>query len=734
MSHTGTEQTEVRLVIDGQSITVPIGTTIFDAARTHGIPIPVLCHQQDITPVGVCRMCVVDTHERAYAAACIRKVEPNARKAKPEDPDLVVETNSENVRAARKTLLELMMADHPTPCVRQQQKKDCELEGLAAEYGATTSPYPHRELTRGRDTTSPIILVDHAACILCDRCVRACAELRDNFVIARQGKGYNAGIAFDLGKPMGSSSCVSCGECMYSCPTGALTNTVSVKHEFKTGTPCETADLMALDVFQHVSGNFLDFNKGAVVKRHFKKGEFFFREGEGSSTAFYILEGLVDMYISTQQAHVHTEEQRGTFSSRMRSKLVNRHQHRRQGEDMGRTHVVVDGGLELPCDQPEGQRGPGALFGEMSCMNAHPHSTTARAATDCVVLEMRRNIVDMLRRNKTFRENLDELYLTHTLELHLRKSPVFSSLTREFIQALRSKVRLVRIAPGEIIFKQGDLADAFYLVRRGFVKVTESCAGGDLVLAYLPAGSHFGEPALLGDGKHMATCSALDNVDHVDLVRIAGEDFKEMIRLFPQVHAELQKVHDEHMRENQKRMANISDVPLAEFLHQGLVEAQSLLVLNLDNCTRCDQCVKACADAHDGVTRLVRDGLRVDNFLIATSCRHCRDPLCMVCPVGAIHRQVTLDVTIDDTCIGCGECAQNCPYGNINLHEFEVTLHGEELAALGAGQAHAKKATVRKATSCNLCNELKEPSCVYACPHDAAHRVTGEEFRDMLKK
>src|SRR5207247_9246450 len=114
-------------------------------------------------------------------------------------------------------------------------------------------------------------------------------------------------------------------------------------------------------------------------------------------------------------------------------------------------------------------------------------------------------------------------------------------------------------------------------------------------------------------------------------------------------------------------------VELNDFLSQGLMEAQSLLVLDLEKCTRCDQCVRACADAHDGVTRLVREGLRFDKYLIATSCRQCRDPLCMVgCPVGSIRRRNSLEVIMEDWCIGCGLCARNCPYGNINLHPFEV--------------------------------------------------------------
>ncbi|MGA8877011.1 MAG: 4Fe-4S dicluster domain-containing protein, partial [Candidatus Korobacteraceae bacterium] len=173
----------------------------------------------------------------------------------------------------------------------------------------------------------------------------------------------------------------------------------------------------------------------------------------------------------------------------------------------------------------------------------------------------------------------------------------------------------------------------------------------------------------------------------------------------------------------------LESVPVDQFLAQGLVEAQSLLILDLDRCTRCDQCVRACADAHDGVSRLIREGLRFDKYLVATSCRQCRDPLCMVgCPVGSIRRRNSLEVIIEDWCIGCGQCANNCPYGNINMHPFSA--HVDDPAHPGR-----KIAGVRvKATSCDLCLDHEEPSCVYACPHDAAHRVNPPEFFAGLLK
>jgi Fe-S-cluster-containing hydrogenase component 2 len=200
-----------------------------------------------------------------------------------------------------------------------------------------------------------------------------------------------------------------------------------------------------------------------------------------------------------------------------------------------------------------------------------------------------------------------------------------------------------------------------------------------------------------------------------------------MMERFPEVRKGLVDVGRQRIKENRSRVTAVQNVPVDSFLAQGLMEAQSLLILDLERCTRCDQCVKACAEAHDGVSRLIRDGLRWDKYLVATSCRHCKDPLCMVgCPVGSIRRRNSLEIVIEDWCIGCGLCANNCPYGNINMHPFEASVDDPANPGRKIAEVHTK------ATACNLCPDQEEPSCVYACPHDAAHRVNPREFFSRL--
>ncbi len=204
------------LTIDGRTVSVPPGTTIWEAARLLGIDIPVLCHEPRMEPVGVCRLCVVDVGERTLAASCVRLCEDGMN----------VVSQSAEIEHHRRMLTLLLLSEQPESSAREATTGDDALYALARRQGIDEIPFPDgaRGHPRGRDDSSPVIAVDHQACILCDRCIRGCNELQHNHVITRSGKGYRARIAFDLDVPMGSSSCVACGECAAVCPTGALTH------------------------------------------------------------------------------------------------------------------------------------------------------------------------------------------------------------------------------------------------------------------------------------------------------------------------------------------------------------------------------------------------------------------------------------------------------------------------------------------------------------------------------
>lgn len=477
-------------------------------------------------------------------------------------------------------------------------------------------------------------------------------------------------------------------------------------------------ELLRHPIFSGVSSALLEKNFGAVVRRSFKKGEIICREGEEGNTAFFILKGKVEVFINTTVSQVKTEPEKKSWFKKMKSRLL-----RSPGTTASNHEFIpIDASVDLSLDNPIAQIGPGDLFGEMTCLNFYPRSATVRAVEDCEVLEMLRNILQMLQKNKDFKASLDATYKKRTLDHHLRSVPMFRSLSSEFLEHVRSRVELVQFQPGDVICRQGEIADAFYLIRIGYVKVSQTHSGGEMVLAYISRGQYFGEIGLLGEGERTATCTA---IDHVETVRIMKEDFDLMMQQFPNIRSQLEQVAQERLHANREHSLQLKSVFLNDFIGQSLMSAHNLLVLDLEKCTRCDDCVRACASAHDGVTRLIREGVRYDKYLIATSCRQCRDPLCMVgCPVGSIRRQDSLDIAIKDWCIGCGLCAKQCPYDNINLHEFTVLKKDAHTGKL-------EEVVAKKATVCDFCGQHAEPACVYACPHDAAHRVEPQKFFEL---
>jgi len=244
---------------------------------------------------------------------------------------------------------------------------------------------------------------------------------------------------------------------------------------------------------------------------------------------------------------------------------------------------------------------------------------------------------------------------------------------------------------------QGDPAGSSISVRIGFVKISENYPGGEMVLAYLSRRRllrrNRGSSAAAFE---RATCTALD---HVELVRISGNDFRDMVARFPSVRTGLEAVAAERRAANQQRMQMVSrpphrSIPLArtdgsaEPADSGFAELHAL---------RCHASMPAPMrmTASRGSSAMA---LRFDQYLVATSCRQCRDPLAwLAAPSARFAGRNSLEVIIEDWCIGCGLCAQNCPYGNINLHPFEVMVDDPE-------RPGRKKAAIKqKATSCDLC-------------------------------
>jgi len=203
------ERRMIEITIDGQPVSVPEGSTILEAARKLGIDTPTLCFLESLTPVNVCRVCVVEMEgSRTLVPACSRKVEPK----------MAIKTDSERVRLSRRMVLEFLAASVDVSTAPQ-------FAGYMERYGAK----PER-FGRNADTVEQPIKIDndlyvrdYSKCILCYKCVEACGvDAQNTFAIAVSGRGFSASIATEFQVPLPESACVYCGNCIGVCPTGAL--------------------------------------------------------------------------------------------------------------------------------------------------------------------------------------------------------------------------------------------------------------------------------------------------------------------------------------------------------------------------------------------------------------------------------------------------------------------------------------------------------------------------------
>ena len=205
---------EVTIQIDGKEVTVPVGTTIFHAARKVGIRIPTLCYHEDLCVAGVCRICVVEIEGQKHLdAAC----------AYPIMSPISVHTHTRKVRMARRHILDLLLSEHYGECYACFRNNNCELQGLAREYGVDFFRFGHPEERRYEvDHSSHSVVRDMDKCILCRRCVRTCIDLQEVGVLEVDNRSSASKVITFEDKPLADVVCINCGQCINRCPTGAL--------------------------------------------------------------------------------------------------------------------------------------------------------------------------------------------------------------------------------------------------------------------------------------------------------------------------------------------------------------------------------------------------------------------------------------------------------------------------------------------------------------------------------
>jgi len=511
----------------------------------------------------------------------------------------------------------------------------------------------------------------------------------------------------------------------------------------RSGRVVPVEELLSDPVLAGIPPKFLLWQQGLVVRRRFRKGQVLFEQGEPGHTAFIIRSG------------------------RLRAKTM--------PYGSGGPRDIRGGPLRRLLTRPLVDvclTSENLIVGEMACLSGSPRTATLRGASSGEVWELRRNVLDRLMRLPSHKLRLEKEYRERSLRQVLSRADVFRDIDgnqfQKIAEFLQQRISFMQFVPGQPLFHQGDAADALYIVRLGHVKAGTRRYAGETKVIWRGPGSIIGEIALLGlkpsdagssvekldrrmqeamqqpganlgaaipAGRRTATCTALD---HVETARLGRLDFLALMRDFPIVRRRM--IHDALNRLLSDRERNPI---IKEYIDQGLYEGQSLLVMDLERCTRCDECVKACVEQHGSashglpITRLLRDGLHFANLMVATACRSCTDAYCMIgCPVDSIHRGWHGQIVIEDHCIGCGLCASNCPYGNIFMAPNE---RGKAVTITAPETGRPRKVAPLKASTCDLCDSVGHltepyPRCVAACPHDAAHRMTGSELLRLVTR
>ncbi len=403
----------------------------------------------------------------------------------------------------------------------------------------------------------------------------------------------------------------------------------------------------------------------------------------------------------------------------------------------------------------------GEFFGEFSALGRTPRTATVICDRPTEIVEIRwQGLRDLRSRSPALKEHIDSVYRERNLEHHFRVTPIFQHMTdlqlkqvaeqttfetygnfdwHTKFKNLADKNTSERIEDEPIIANEGEYPNGMILVRSGFARLSQRLGEGHRTLSFLQRGQTFGFDELLHNhrsAEQIPLQFSLRAIGYVDLLFIPTVAVEEII--FPTIPADaLPALHDRASRPTESFSSKDEgdrlnlDPEMVEFLvGERFINGTATMVIDLDRCTRCDDCVRACAATHDNNPRFIRHGKQFGPYMVANACMHCADPVCMIgCPTGAIHRNAFHGNVIinDDICIGCATCANSCPYDNIRMVETR-----DKNGNVFLDQDSHKP--IMKATKCDLCSDQPGgPACQRACPHSALTRIGLQDLTPLAE-
>lgn len=497
--------------------------------------------------------------------------------------------------------------------------------------------------------------------------------------------------------------------------------------------------------------------------RDFLPGEIIVRGGDYGHSAFIILAGAVRVFVNEPDDQLLGRRQQvrasvwGSFKHWVRRPFFAEQSTSPRGAGgTGAEARIFLQDIPGVLDPDRTVRlGTGELFGEIAALGRTPRTATVVADGPARLLEIRwQGLRELRNYAPEWKQEIDHRYRQRSLLRHLQETSLFFNLDRPTLEKVADATRFETVGEFDwysaynraddrerrehetLIARQGDFPSGLLLVRSGFARVGSDYNHGERTDSYLGKGQSFGLPEILAGWRTqrpVAFAQSLRALGYTDLLFIPTPVLEQYVlpQLTPDQLATLARKAAEESGTRSAEPVDPDEQNLLEFIVAGRFNnGRATMLIDLDRCTRCDDCVRACAATHDNNPRFIRHGPESTGVMVASACMHCIDPVCMIgCPTGAIQRSSAQgEVVINpDTCIGCGVCAQSCPYGTIQM----VVLHDAEGQPIVTEETGAP---IRRATKCDLCLDLPGgPACASACPHDALIRADLREVGTLTE-